>query len=102
MSQHARTIALRLRSIAKKPLNAVVCWLAVALLRTVRHVELERLTDFAARFMRRVGPWLPEHRTGRANLVAAFPDKPAAEIEGECHPRSRSGASARSAAAERA
>lgn len=81
MSQHARTIALRLRSIAKKPLNAVVGWLAVALLRTVRHVELERLTDFAARFMRRVGPWLPEHRTGRANLVAAFPDKPAAEIE---------------------
>ena len=31
--------------------------------------------------MRKLGPRLPEHRIGRANLVAAFPDKPAAEIE---------------------
>ncbi len=31
--------------------------------------------------MRKVGPWLPEHRTGRANLAAAFPEKSAAEIE---------------------
>jgi KDO2-lipid IV(A) lauroyltransferase len=31
--------------------------------------------------MRRIGPWLPEHRTGRANLMAAYPEKSAAEIE---------------------
>lgn len=31
--------------------------------------------------MRRIGPWLPEHRVGRANLVAAFPEKSSAEIE---------------------
>ena len=31
--------------------------------------------------MRRVGPWLPEHRIGQANLAAAFPEKSAAEIE---------------------
>ena len=28
-----------------------------------------------------VGPWLPEHRIGRANLAAAFPEKSPAEIE---------------------
>jgi len=31
--------------------------------------------------MRIIGPWLPEHRIGRANLTAAFPEKSAAEIE---------------------
>jgi len=31
--------------------------------------------------MRFVGPWFPEHRIGRANLVAAFPEKSAEEIE---------------------
>ena len=31
--------------------------------------------------MRRLGPWLPEHRVGRANLAAAFPEKSPAEIE---------------------
>ncbi len=31
--------------------------------------------------MRIAGPWLPEHKVGRANLAAAFPDKSAAEIE---------------------
>jgi len=31
--------------------------------------------------VRRIGPWLPEHRTGRANLQAAFPDWPSTEIE---------------------
>jgi Kdo2-lipid IVA lauroyltransferase/acyltransferase len=30
---------------------------------------------------RRIGPWLPAHRTGRANLRAAYPDKDAAWIE---------------------
>ena len=34
-----------------------------------------------ARLMRTVGPWLREHRIGRANLAAAFPEKSAAEIE---------------------
>jgi KDO2-lipid IV(A) lauroyltransferase len=31
--------------------------------------------------MRRIGPFLPEHRVGRANLAAAFPEKSASEIE---------------------
>jgi KDO2-lipid IV(A) lauroyltransferase len=31
--------------------------------------------------MRHVGPWLPEHKIGRSNLAAAFPDKSPQEIE---------------------
>ena len=31
--------------------------------------------------MRRLGPRLKEHRIGRANLAAAFPEKSEAEIE---------------------
>jgi KDO2-lipid IV(A) lauroyltransferase len=33
------------------------------------------------RLMRGVGPWFPEHRVGRENLAAAFPEKSAEEIE---------------------
>jgi KDO2-lipid IV(A) lauroyltransferase len=40
------------------------------------------MADFAGRFMRGLGPKLKEHRIGRANLAAAFPEKSADEIEG--------------------
>src|ERR1700694_4123548 len=56
-------------------------WLTLAIIRATRLTDRRRTADFWGWFMRRVGPWLPEHRVGRANLVAAFPDKPAAEIE---------------------
>ena len=38
--------------------------------------EFRRLADAHAS-----GRWLPEHRIGRANLIAAFPEKSPAEIE---------------------
>jgi KDO2-lipid IV(A) lauroyltransferase len=38
------------------------------------------MADVCGRIMRALGPWLPEHRVGRANLVAAFPQWSAAEI----------------------
>ncbi len=37
--------------------------------------------DKSAKLLRLIGPWLPEHRTGRANLQAAFPDWPPEQIE---------------------
>ena len=40
-----------------------------------------RMANFFGRLMRLVGPWLPEHKVGRANLAAAFPDKSPQEIE---------------------
>ncbi len=55
--------------------------LTLAILRAIRLTDRRRTADFWGSFMRKLGPRLPEHRIGRANLVAAFPDKPAAEIE---------------------
>src|SRR3989304_10310193 len=66
---------------AKKIFYAVLGQLTVLWLKAVCHTNPERLVDFAGRFMRRIGPWLPEHRIGRANLTAAFPQWPPAEIE---------------------
>ena len=62
-------------------LEAGAGWITLALLRMIRLTDRRRTADFWGWFMRKVGPRLPEHRVGRANLVAAFPDKPAAEIE---------------------
>lgn len=73
--------ALHVRRAGKAILDPVVGWIAVALLRAIRRGDRVRFADAAGRFMRTVGPWLPKHRVGRANLAAAFPDKPAAEIE---------------------
>jgi Kdo2-lipid IVA lauroyltransferase/acyltransferase len=47
----------------------------------VRRSDFDRASNFAAGLLRRVGPRLRGHRTARANLVAAYPDKSAAEIE---------------------
>jgi KDO2-lipid IV(A) lauroyltransferase len=62
-------------------LDAGAGWLTLAILRTIRLTDRRRTADFWGWFMRKLGPWLPEHRIGRANLVAAFPDKLAPEIE---------------------
>jgi KDO2-lipid IV(A) lauroyltransferase len=77
MALKKRRRALRGRRIA----NAALGLVAVGLFRAIRNLNVDAMSDFAAGFMRRVGPWLPEHRIGRANLAAAFPEKSAAEIE---------------------
>jgi KDO2-lipid IV(A) lauroyltransferase len=46
----------------------------------LRCIDRKRMANFLGWLMRIVGPWLPEHRIGRANLAAAFPDKSPAEI----------------------
>ena len=55
--------------------------LAVALLGGLRLVNPDLMANFAGWLMRKIGPLLPEHRLGRANLAAAFPEKSAAEID---------------------
>jgi KDO2-lipid IV(A) lauroyltransferase len=47
----------------------------------LRRTNPDRASDFCGGMARRFGPWLPAHRTGRANLRAAFPDKDSAWIE---------------------
>jgi KDO2-lipid IV(A) lauroyltransferase len=53
----------------------------LAALRAVRYFDLAVAAQLAAWFMRRIGPRLRQHRTARANLVAAYPEKSIAEIE---------------------
>jgi len=55
--------------------------LAVGLLKAIRWTDPHRMSDFAGNLMRRIGPKLREHRIGRANLTAAFPEKSPEEIE---------------------
>ncbi|RAI44741.1 lipid A biosynthesis lauroyl acyltransferase [Rhodoplanes roseus] len=47
----------------------------------LRRLDRVRASDKAGAVMRRIGPFLREHRIGRANLKAAFPDKSPEEIE---------------------
>jgi len=64
-----------------KFLDAVVGGLAVGALGAIKRLDRKFSADFAGGFMRRVGPFLPEHRIGRNNLRAAYPQKSDAEIE---------------------
>jgi KDO2-lipid IV(A) lauroyltransferase len=54
---------------------------AVALMHLLRRSDRKRTANVVAAVMRKLGPWLPEHRVGRSNLAAAFPDKSPQEIE---------------------
>jgi Kdo2-lipid IVA lauroyltransferase/acyltransferase len=76
-----RPLALRLKTRLKRSADVVVGPLAVTLLRMVRRGDLDRNIARAERLCGRLGPFLPEHRIGRSNLVAAFPDKSPAEID---------------------
>jgi KDO2-lipid IV(A) lauroyltransferase len=66
---------------AAQMLDGVAGFLAVGALKTVRLTNRKYMADFAAFIMRGAGPRLKEHRIGRANLAAAFPEKSAQEIE---------------------
>ncbi|MBX9709822.1 MAG: lipid A biosynthesis lauroyl acyltransferase [Xanthobacteraceae bacterium] len=75
---------LRIRAILRdvfKPLwDGFSGRFAVALLKATRHFDPQGTSEFFASITRKIGPYLPEHRIGRANLVAAFPEKTPEEI----------------------
>jgi KDO2-lipid IV(A) lauroyltransferase len=50
------------------------------MLASLRRSDPDRASDRCGAFLRRVGPLLPAHRIGRANLRAAYPDKDEAWI----------------------
>ena len=50
-------------------------------IRLLRRANPDRASDLCGAIARRVGPFLPQHRIGQANLRAAFPEKDAAWIE---------------------
>jgi KDO2-lipid IV(A) lauroyltransferase len=55
--------------------------IAASLVAWLRRGDPSRASDRFGAFTRRLGPWLPAHRIGRANLRAAFPEKDPAWIE---------------------
>ena len=61
--------------------NAVAGGAVTVLLSIIRACNRIWISNFFAAFMRMVGPRLREQRIGRANLKAAFPERPDAEID---------------------
>lgn len=49
-------------------------FLVSLVLRVLRRVDPDRASNFCGAVARRAGPWTPAHKTGEANLRAAFPD----------------------------
>jgi KDO2-lipid IV(A) lauroyltransferase len=66
--------ARRLKRVIKPVTNTVAGLIAVGALKFLRLFDPQKTADFAGATLRRIGPWLPEHRIGYDNLKAAFPD----------------------------
>jgi len=81
MNRNLRRLLVPIAVRLKKAADAVVGRLAVLLLRAVRLTNPDTIANAAGAFMRRVGPWMRENEIGRANLVAAFPEKSPDEID---------------------
>jgi KDO2-lipid IV(A) lauroyltransferase len=71
----------RLTQRLKRFLNTLGGRAAVVLLKLIRLTDPQHMSDFAGWVMRKLGPLLREHRIGRANLAAAYPEKSPEEIE---------------------
>jgi Kdo2-lipid IVA lauroyltransferase/acyltransferase len=81
MSRLLLRIKARIRD-ATKPLGqAAVGALTIGLLRTTRYFDPTKTADLFGRVLRLIGPMTREQKIGRANLIAAFPEKSPAEIE---------------------
>ena len=76
----ARTKA-RLRDATKSFGEAAVGALTVGMLRTTRYFDPDKTANLFAKIAGTIGPRLREQRIGRANLVAAFPEKTPEEID---------------------
>ena len=76
-----RRIGVLVKSAARAATHPLAAPLVMSVLTAVRRADRIRISNAFARVARTVGPWLPEHRLGRANLEAAFPEKSPAEIE---------------------
>jgi Kdo2-lipid IVA lauroyltransferase/acyltransferase len=61
--------------------DAAIGALAIGLIRAIKRLDRKRTANFAGALMRKVGPLFKEHRIGREQLRAAFPEKSDAEIE---------------------
>ena len=55
--------------------------LVAAIFALLRRMNPERASNLIGRLARRIGPFLPEHKVGRRQLAAAFPDRDPAWVE---------------------
>lgn len=69
------------RRLGDRLLGPLVGVLVGGLFYALRMLEPERASDVCGGLARRIGPWLPVHRTGQRNLRAAFPDRDSIWIE---------------------
>ena len=76
-----RRIVRRLKRATKRAADSAIGTVTIGLLKLLRLTNPDTMGNIAGRFMRTVGPLLPENRIGRANLTAAFPEKSSAEID---------------------
>lgn len=81
MNRTLRRLRRRLSESVAPALGAAAGLGIRALFAAIRRFDRIRLSNVSAAVMRRVGPLLPEHKLGRANLAAAFPEKSPQEIE---------------------
>ena len=71
----------RIREATKSLSEAAVGALTIVVLRTTRYFDAIKTANLFGRITRLIGPMLREQKIGRANLVAAFPEKSPEEIE---------------------
>jgi len=76
-----KRVVLRAARGLKDAVAVSVGVLAVGVLRLLRRTNPDRIATATTGIASRIGRWLPEHRVGRANLAAAYPEKSPAEIE---------------------
>jgi Kdo2-lipid IVA lauroyltransferase/acyltransferase len=81
MNKSWQSVRLRIGNTLKSAANVVAGRVATFLLALSHRCDRVWISNVGGAIMRTIGPWLPEHRTGRANLRAAFPEKSDAEIE---------------------
>jgi Kdo2-lipid IVA lauroyltransferase/acyltransferase len=81
MWSETRRLGLRAARKLKQIIAAIAGFFAVWVLRAIRRMNPDRISAAATAVAPRIGRWLPEHRTGRANLAAAYPEKSPSEIE---------------------
>lgn len=76
-----RALKLKLAIRLRRAGNAVLGFFAVHALRAARLIPPDTMSNISGGLVRTVGPLVKEHRLGRENLAAAFPEKSAEEIE---------------------
>jgi len=81
MGKNRKSLRSAVRNALKSFANVAAGRVATVLLALSHRCDRGWISNVGGALMRTIGPWLPEHRTGRANLRAAFPEKSDAEIE---------------------